>query len=158
MLQLFSNSTVSLHLWICWRRCSPDLPAWFLTKNIVSSSRTIPFTIRDTLKNTSKMQVPANSAWLVSRHPLPCPSKKNVNLWLDRSRRPGGVGSCALNPFSGSTARVWDCLETFWKRFLFENKWTRWKTVVSKKGTSDFFLHRHAWAKKVTFSVSRFPH
>ena len=74
---------------------------------------------------------------------LPCPSKKNVNLWLDRSRRPGGVGSCALDTFSGSIPRVWDCLETFWKRFVFENKRTRWKTVVSKKGASDFFLHQH---------------
>ena len=70
---------------------------------------------------------------------LPCPAKKNVNLWLDRSRRAGGVGSCALDTFSGSIARVWDCLETLWKPFLFENKWACWKTVVSKKGASDFF-------------------
>ena len=82
---------------------------------------------------------PTASAAVWSLAVLPCPSKKNVNLWLDRSRRPGGVGSCALDTFSGSIARVWGCLETFWNRFLFENNWTRWKTVVSKKGPSALF-------------------
>ena len=32
------------------------------------------------------------------------------------------------------------------------------KPWFQKRGPPTFFLHRHVWAKKVTFSVSRLPH
>ena len=66
--------------------------------------------------------------------------QKNVNLWLDRSRRPEGVRRCASEGFWDTTARVWGCSETVWKHLPVENDHTCWKNTVSKTGCSVFFF------------------
>ena len=43
---------------------------------------------------------------------LPCPAKKNVSLCFDRSRKPEGVGRCALEGCWTRSVRARDAIES----------------------------------------------
>ena len=71
---------------------------------------------------------------------VPCPSKKNFTLWIDRISTPGRVSKNPLEGGSQTFARVWDFKDFEKYLFLFENERKTWSGQGLENVKSRYFM------------------